>query len=103
MLLDQRDDPRPGRECEQRFNEASANESAGAKALAPRPAKRVQFLDEGCYLEERTFPNKRLRNWQRKAANRDLFGHPQNLWIGGHPGEADLGLEHDAANRWEGR
>src|SRR5712692_4537976 len=47
MLRDQRGDDRPGWDCVEGFDKASADESAGAKALAPRPAERLKFLDQG--------------------------------------------------------
>src|SRR5213078_3633870 len=46
MFSDQRRHPRPGWEVEQSLDEASANESASAKALAPRPAKRLKLLNQ---------------------------------------------------------
>jgi hypothetical protein len=46
MLRNQSRNPRPGGKREETFDEASADESAGAKALATRPAERVKFLDQ---------------------------------------------------------
>jgi hypothetical protein len=50
MFCDKSRYPRPRGKCKESFDEASANESASAKALAPRPTERVQLNDQSCYF-----------------------------------------------------
>ena len=51
MLSDESRNPRPRWESKERFDEASADESASAKTLVTsRVAEGVEFRDQGCYF-----------------------------------------------------
>ena len=74
MLCDQCGYPRPRREREQALDKASADESAGTVALAPRPAQGVKLGDQGSLLRENRGERATSLTAARRATLPDAIG-----------------------------
>ncbi len=73
--------PRPGGECKESFNEASADERASAKAFSTCPAERVKLRDQGGYFGRvekcRDVANSRAARYLASCHSRVPLGWPR--------------------------